>query len=260
MVRSVAGDLPEQVKNNQSVNTAARNGGQKMSQYSWFTVYHLTAAKMYLDRLTYEDSEDLLCRDPKQQNDFYIGNLLPDTVTSREAKAVSHFRDPAYKECMMEWPHPDRFIEKYSDRMGEAVYRGYLFHLYIDRCFFRDYIPEVAGFYDVHGKETGIRDEIAEVCLKKSGACVPLKSYMSEEYYYGDYTKMNTRLCRQFSLPAELKAGADPGIEEADYSGIGRILDELERFRQVPESAVEDLKVFDLDGLIGFLQNVVLDF
>ena len=39
MVRSVAGDLPEQVKNNQSVNMAAGNGGQKMSQYSWFTVY-----------------------------------------------------------------------------------------------------------------------------------------------------------------------------------------------------------------------------
>ena len=42
MVRSVAGDLPEQVKNNQSVNTAARNGGQKMSQYSWFTVYKIS--------------------------------------------------------------------------------------------------------------------------------------------------------------------------------------------------------------------------
>lgn len=33
MVRPVAGDLPEQVKNNQSVNMAAGNGGQKMSQY-----------------------------------------------------------------------------------------------------------------------------------------------------------------------------------------------------------------------------------
>ena len=205
-------------------------------------ILHLTAAKMCLDRLTYEDPEDPLCTDPKQQNDFYIGNLLPDTVTSREAKAVSHFRDPAYKECMMEWPHPDRFIEKYVDRMGEAVYRGYLFHLYIDRCFFRDYIPEVAGFYDAHG------------------ACVPLKRYLSEEYYYGDYTKMNTRLCRQFSLPAKLKAGADPGIEEADYAGLGRILDDLKRFRQVPESAAEDLKVFDLGGLIGFLQNAVLTF
>ena len=42
MVGSVAGDLPEQVKNNQSVNMAAGNGGQKMSQYSWFTVYTST--------------------------------------------------------------------------------------------------------------------------------------------------------------------------------------------------------------------------
>ena len=230
------------------------------SDYMPGYILHLTAAKMYLDRLTHEDPEDPLCRDPKRQNDFFIGNLLPDTVTSREAKAVSHFRDPAYKEWMMEWPHPDRFLEKYRDRMGEAVYRGYLFHLYIDRCFFRDYIPEVAGFYDAHGKETGIRDEIAEVRLKKSGACVPLKRYLSEEYYYGDYTKMNTRLCRQFSLPAKLKAGADPGIEEADYAGLGRILDDLKRFRQVPESAAENLKVFDLGGLIGFLQNAVLTF
>ena len=71
---------------------------------------------------------------------------------------------------------------------------------------------------------------------------------------------MNTRLCRQFSLPAKLEAGADPGIAEADYAGIGRILTELERFRQSPESAAEDLKVFDLDGLIGFLQNAVLTF
>lgn len=41
MVRPVAGDLPEQVKNNQSVNMAAGNGGQKMSQYPWFSVYVL---------------------------------------------------------------------------------------------------------------------------------------------------------------------------------------------------------------------------
>ena len=40
MVRSIAEDLPEQVKNKQSVNLAAGNGGQKMSQYSWVTVYY----------------------------------------------------------------------------------------------------------------------------------------------------------------------------------------------------------------------------
>ena len=45
MVRSIAEDLPEQVKNKQSVNLAAGNGGQKMSQYSWFTVYAETGGR-----------------------------------------------------------------------------------------------------------------------------------------------------------------------------------------------------------------------
>lgn len=61
MVRSVAGNLPEQVKNNQSVNTAAGNGGQKMSQYSWFTVYGCALAgsgyKMYRDALNHQSLE-----------------------------------------------------------------------------------------------------------------------------------------------------------------------------------------------------------
>ena len=48
MVGSVAGDLPKQVKNNQSVNMAAGNGGQKMSQYSWFTVYVKTGGNQQL--------------------------------------------------------------------------------------------------------------------------------------------------------------------------------------------------------------------
>ena len=54
MVRSVAGNLPEQVKNNQSVNTAAGNGGQKMSQYSWFTVYYYPI--YYLNNFYYDES------------------------------------------------------------------------------------------------------------------------------------------------------------------------------------------------------------
>lgn len=223
-------------------------------------ILHLTAAKMYLDRLINETAGDLLCRDPKQQNDFYIGNLLPDSVEGHAAKAVSHFRDPAYRECMMEWPHPDRFISKYADRMDEAVYRGYLFHLYIDRCFFRDYIPEVAVFYDINGNETGIRDEIARVLLKKSGERIPPERYLSEEYYYGDYTKMNTWLCRNYRLPECLKPGNDPGIREADYAGIRRILRELEEYRTVGEEAAQDLKVFDLESLLVFLDQAVSAF
>lgn len=223
-------------------------------------ILHLTAAKMYLDRILYKKQEDPLCRDPNQQNDFYIGNLLPDSVKEYEAKAVSHFRNPAYRDCMMEWPHPGRFVRKYADRLNRAdgaVYRGYLFHLYIDRCFFRDYIPKAVTFYNESGRETRIRSEITEVLLKKSGERIPPERYLSEEYYYGDYTKMNTRLIREYNLPSELKPGKNPGIEEADYPGIYRILGELERYSKIPEYAADKLKVFDFDELTAFLHSAV---
>ena len=48
-------------------------------------ILHLTAAKMYLDSILDKNSDDVLCRDPQQQNDFYIGNLLPDSVKGYEA-------------------------------------------------------------------------------------------------------------------------------------------------------------------------------
>ena len=55
-------------------------------------VLHLTAARMFLDRLS---GEHPFCKDKILMNDFYIGNLLPDTVKD---KSRSHFRDPMFWE------------------------------------------------------------------------------------------------------------------------------------------------------------------
>lgn len=51
-------------------------------------ILHRITAKMYLDRISNKKYEDPLCRDPQQQNDFYLGNLLPNSVKGYEAKAV----------------------------------------------------------------------------------------------------------------------------------------------------------------------------
>lgn len=214
-------------------------------------ILHLTAAKMYLDKQT---PASPLRQDEEEQNDFYIGNLLPDTVCT---KNKSHFRDSAYRGRMMEWPHPERFRRKYSGRMNEAVYQGYYFHLCIDKYFFRDYIPEVVTFYDDSGRETDQRDEIRNVLIKKSGECVAVERYLSEDYYYGDYTKMNTWLCEKYSLPDGLRPGKASGIAEADDSGVERILAEIEEYRKVPADAVKDLKVFEPESLTAFLEKTV---
>ena len=71
---------------------------------------------------------------------------------------------------------------------------------------------------------------------------------------------MNTWLCEKFHLPEELSADRDPKIEEADFSGIHKILLDLKEYRNVPAKAVEDLRVFDLKGLLEFLERTARQF
>lgn len=216
-------------------------------------VLHLVAARMFLDWLPVDHP---FCKNKGLRNDFYIGNLLPDTVRD---KSHSHFRDPMFRDRMMEWPHPKEFARKYREHMGEAVYQGVWLHLYVDKRFFRDYIPRVVAFYDSGGRITDKRDEIARVFLKKRCESITVDRYLSEDYYYGDYTKMNGWLWEKFHLPEDLKPGVDPGICEADYSAVGRILEDLKEYRRASADGVKELKVFDARELVEFLEHVVTD-
>ena len=154
-------------------------------------ILHLTAARMFLDTLP---KSDPLRSRPDLQNDFYIGNLLPDTVNN---KTASHFWDPRYLDRMVIWPRPEEFRQKYQAHMHEPVYFGYYLHLYIDKVFFSGYLPQVVEYLDENGHPAELRGDICSVRLKKTGQLIPPEQYLSEEYYYGDYTKMNTN-CKGF--------------------------------------------------------------
>ncbi len=213
-------------------------------------ILHLTAAKIYLNTIP---QSDLLYTDPSLQNEFYIGNLLPDAVSD---KSGSHFRDPAYRDYIIEWPRPEKFREKYIEHMDDPIFQGFYFHLCVDKFFFRDYLPQVVEFRGADGWTVEKRDEVDSVYIKKSGESVPLYRYLSEEYYYGDYTKMNTWLCRRYSLPENFALGRDPEIEEVRYRDVQGVLDELCGYSSVPAEAVNDLKVFDAEQLCSFLEHL----
>lgn len=213
-------------------------------------ILHLTAAHIFMDNLPASSP----LRRPDLQNDFYIGNLLPDAVGD---KTASHFRNPKYLDRMIIWPRPEEFRRKYSSRMSDPIYFGYYFHLYIDRIFFSEYIPQAAEFLDKDGHGTECREQVRFVRLKKSGKKISLEQYLSEEYYYGDYTKMNTWLCEQYHLPAHFDLPCDPEIKEIEYSRLPGILDSLKEYRKVPADAVQNVKVFDVQNLMLFLEKAV---
>lgn len=124
-------------------------------------ILHLTAAQMLLKHLP---SHPDFPYPISSVNDFLIGNLLPDATQQKES---SHFRDPLYREKMMVFPDLTRFTAKYRSLLPDSSALGYYFHLYIDRKFFKDFIPQIVEFYNADGEITDMRDEIATVYIKK---------------------------------------------------------------------------------------------
>lgn len=102
-------------------------------------ILHLTAAQMFLK--TQKGQKFLKTKQDK--NNFLIGNLLPDTT---KIKARSHFRDPKYHDRMIEYLKTSWFIKKYKHLLSNSSVVGYLFHLYIDRRFFKYYMPRIVEF------------------------------------------------------------------------------------------------------------------
>ena len=217
-------------------------------------ILHLTAAQMFFNIL---EKENVLF-DPRKKNAFLIGNLLPDTT---KVKNASHFRNPKYHDRMVEYPETTWFIEKYKNVLNDASVQGYLFHLYIDRRFFKDYLPTIVEFQNEFGKTEDMRDQVRYVILKKTGEKIKKEDFFSEAYYYGDYTKMNTYLVERYQIPIRLNKNiVNPGISEVSYQDVGQVLKELEGYLKVSASEVKNVKVFDVEELLGFLEQVTEEF
>lgn len=219
-------------------------------------ILHLTAAKMYLSRIKKEHALEMSKRD---ENDFLIGNLLPDTT---KIKARSHFRDPRYHDRMVEYPETSWFVKKYHNILHDPSVMGYLFHLYIDRKFFKHYMPRIVEFRNEEDQMEVRRDKVKYVILKRTGEKISKEDFFSEQYYYGDYTKMNTYLVNRYQIPIHLLNAKvhNPGIEEISYEDVENVLGELEGYLDVSEDAVKYVKVFHIEDLLLFLEKCVEEY
>jgi len=206
----------------------------------------------------------LICNEKKGEyerissNDFLIGNLLPDTERD---KVKTHFRSSSRYGKRIEYPELIPFIDKYKALLGESSVKGYLYHLYIDRKFFKEYLPRVVMFLDENGNESDELLKVTHAKMLSTGEVLPVNRFFSEEYYYGDFTKMNTYLVERYRIPLHLDTSIEnPGIEEVDYQKINQVLQELEGYMNVPAEEAKKLKVFDLEDLLGFLEDAAINF
>lgn len=216
-------------------------------------ILHMAAARMLFDK--WEKARSSSERTFIDCNSFQVGTLIPDSVTD---KTFSHFRHPDRSKKLIVYPDLDLFLKKYRQLLSDNSCLGYYFHLYIDRVYAKDYIPQIVTFYDASGQEASDRKDITHALIKRTSELVPIKTIFSDEYYYGDFTKMNTYLMNRFHLSTDIiNDVVNPGIEEVNYNDITKIQKQLQNYLDVSEAAVNDLKVFDIEDLLLFLEHSV---
>ena len=209
-------------------------------------ILHITAAKMLFDKVNWDFVD---------QDAFCVGNLIADSVKD---KTYSHFRHPSRNEKLMVYPDLDLFLAKYKTLLYDSSCLGYYFHLFIDRVYAKDYIPQIITFYDENGIEASERELITHALIKRTGELIPIKTIFSDEYYYGDFTKLNTYLIQRFNLSTSLRTDvSNPGITEVNYEDISTIQKQLQGYLNVPVDAVNTLKLFDIEDLLKFLVQAV---
>ena len=72
---------------------------------------------------------------------------------------------------------------------------------------------------------------------------------------------MNTYLVNRYQIPTTLDPNiSNPGIKEVDYEDVKQVLKELKTYLKVPEDAVKNVRVFDVEDLLFFLEHAVNEF
>lgn len=212
-------------------------------------IIHLAAARLALERLKLHDFDKKLV--------VYVGSVLADTMP-RENKKASHFwSDETYTQ-LKRVPGVAVFEKKYSDRLNNPLVLAYLTHLRMDEMFLDEYWTGNLEFFDDDMQPVSGYDEVTKVRIKSKNLLLPRKEFLSDEYYYGDYTRLLPYITYKYGLK-EIFGGHNPEyisckldsidcsvIEEigaADYKTY--IMGMLENiYKTTPEKEAPELKVF----------------
>lgn len=214
-------------------------------------ILHLLHGQKVLEKLKHGYSEE-------EQKQFMAGLLMPDSKKGIE-KECSHFYSFSEKEKTLQIPDLQEFSIKYQSYMQNPFVAGYAAHLYLDKMFFEDYFLRYVEFRDKNDKSTLFSAEICCAVLLKSGKRISLDELYSDEYIYGDYTKLNQGLILRNNIEQpEYTAFASP-VQEVDSRDYKDVLALLQKYLN-DECDDDVIRIFDIDDLEKAITQYADDF
>lgn len=212
-------------------------------------IIHMAAAKEYLGRCG--------IRDEKYINDYIVGSVAPDIVEGNNKKQSHFWSDPEFAKFVRK-PDMDAFLKKHGDRINDPFVRGYYHHLIFDLKFLELYWTKHFRFFNDSLEPAFLYDEVTQVKLIDNGRIYPRKLFFSEEMYYGDYTRMNSRYIEMYDLRNVKLKGCETAIDNYGFS-VERLRTEIDRVTE-QEGTDGKLMVFIQEEMDRFIVNIAAEF
>lgn len=221
-------------------------------------VIHMAEASQIIDEISRIKGTP---PDYEQTQQFLVGNLLPDTRL-RSEKQYSHFWNEEELADIARSPDLKLFLDKYGDRLSDPVYLGYYSHLYLDSRYVECYWPREMKFFDSSGHEQKLRRNVSYVQILRTGEKVPLDRFFSSEYYYGEYSRLNSYYVKRYHLTVpDVKTVRNFQMDEVKLEDMDRICSNLHRLIDRSEwDSRGRLRVFDKDSLEAFIHETAMNF
>ncbi len=166
---------------------------------------HLVHGQMTLDELKKKYSlSESFC------HDFLLGSILPDITTDKELTHFRKYEPPVGNHTIKKYPDADALKACYEATSQDAPLNplslGILAHLYLDAMYVTDLWDGFFTFEDECGNTSTDTRKNLFVHMKETVQIIPLNTFFSKEFFYGDYDITNPYFLGKYApkVPAGL--------------------------------------------------------
>lgn len=191
------------------------------------TLIHICIAKKLNEYLNYDNKHLLL------------GTIAPDiSKLVGETKQKSHFLTDYNSNI----PDINLFLSKYKDQLKDPFVMGYFIHLYTDKIWFDDFLPNKIG-------NTNIK--------LLDGTIINANEKEKVRLVYNDYTNLNVQLIDEYNLDLSLFYEQIPYpediIKEIPIDKLQVLINKASEI--IMNSKEEKAYIFDITNIIDFINH-----
>ena len=110
---------------------------------------------------------------------------------------------------------------------------GYLAHLHLDYLYFTEYLPSIVRFLNEQGLDETESLKAVSVQIRQTGEQMPVMTFFSKDYFYGDYIRMSPHLIEKYHLSMPASPIHPWPVNETDFAA----------YRQFCKLAAADLSL-----------------